>query len=104
VRQSVGRNRRELLLIAPAGFISSVELDEVARALGPRLIGYALAGTGCLGAAEDVAQDALTALVRRWRQAGPPESPDAFVFAIARRRAKTVARECQTFASPLITG
>ena len=79
-----------LLLIARAGFISGVELDEVARALAPRLIGYALARTGCPGAAEDVAQDALTALVRRWRQAGPPESPDAFAFAIARRRASRV--------------
>ena len=86
----VGRNQMELLLIAPAGFISGVELDEVARALAPRLIGYALARTGCPGSAEDVAQDALTALVRRWRQAGPPESPDAFAFAIARRRASRV--------------
>jgi RNA polymerase sigma-70 factor (ECF subfamily) len=25
--------------------------------------------------------------VRHWRDAGPPESPDAFVFSIARRRA-----------------
>jgi predicted RNA polymerase sigma factor len=37
--------------------------------------------------AEDVAQDALTVLVRRWRTSGPPESPDAYAFAIARRRA-----------------
>jgi hypothetical protein len=28
-----------------------VELDEIARALAPRLIGYALARTGCLGTA-----------------------------------------------------
>ena len=70
-----------------------MELDEVARALAPRLIGYALARTGCLGTAEDVAQDALTALVRRWRHAGPPESPDAFVFAIVRRLAgRVIAR------------
>jgi RNA polymerase sigma factor (sigma-70 family) len=82
-----------LLLIVPAGFIRSVELDAVVRALAPRLIGYALARTGCLGTAEDVAQDALTALVRRWRQAGPPESPDAFAFAIAKRRAgRVIAR------------
>jgi RNA polymerase sigma-70 factor (ECF subfamily) len=67
-----------------------VDLEAVAKALAPRLIGYALARTGCPGAAEDVAQDALTALVRRWRKAGPPESPDAFAFAIARRRASRV--------------
>jgi len=64
-----------------------VDLDAVATALAPRLIAYALARTGCRGAAEDIAQDALTALVRRWRHAGPPASPDAFAFAIARRRA-----------------
>ena len=57
-------------------------------ALAPRLIGYVFARTGCHGIAEDIAQDALTALVRRWRQQlGPPESPDAFAFAIGRRRA-----------------
>ena len=76
--------------MAPAGFISSVELDAVARALAPRLIGYALARTGRLDTAEDVAHDALTALVRRWRREGPPESPDAFAFAIAKRRASRV--------------
>ena len=48
---------------------------------------YALARTGCRGMAEDVAQDALTALVPRWHTSGPPESPDAYAFAIARRRA-----------------
>jgi len=65
----------------------TVDLDEVAARLAPRLIAYALGRTGCRAIAEDVAQDALTALVRRWRHAGPPESPDAFAFAIARRRA-----------------
>jgi RNA polymerase sigma-70 factor (ECF subfamily) len=70
-----------------------VDLEAAARALAPRLMAYALARTGCRGAAEDIAQDALTALVRRWRQAGPPESPDAFAFAIAKRRVgRVVAR------------
>jgi RNA polymerase sigma factor (sigma-70 family) len=82
-----------------------VELDAVARALAPRLIGYALARTGRLHTAEDVAQDALTALVRRWRQAGPPESPDAFAFAIARRRAsRVVARRALMAPLDLISG
>jgi len=70
-----------------AGFIDIVDLEAVVTALAPRLIGYVFARTGCHGIAEDIAQDALTALVRRWRQLGPPESPDAFAFAIARRRA-----------------
>jgi RNA polymerase sigma-70 factor (ECF subfamily) len=76
-----------VLRTAPSGFISCVaDLDEAAGALAPRLMAYALARTGCRRTAEDIAQDALTALVRRWRQAGPPASPDAYVFAIAKRR------------------
>ncbi len=59
--------------------------------LAPRLLAYATGRTGCRSTAEDVAQDALSALVVRWRRLGPPESPEAFVFAIARRRAARAA-------------
>jgi RNA polymerase sigma factor (sigma-70 family) len=80
-----------------SGFIAGVELEDVATALAPRLIAYALARTGCRATAEDIAQDALVALVRRWQQAGPPESPDAFVFAIAKRRAgRAIVRRALT--------
>jgi len=82
-----------LLPNARGGFIADVELEAVAESLAPRLIAYALARTGCRGTAEDIAQEALTALVVRWRRDGPPESPDAYVFAIAKRRAgRAVAR------------
>jgi RNA polymerase sigma-70 factor (ECF subfamily) len=64
-----------------------VDLEDVLRDLAPRLIRYASGKTGDRDLGEDVAQDALAALVRRWRQVGPPASPEAFVFAIARRRA-----------------
>jgi len=64
-----------------------VDLESTVASLMPRLLAYALARTGCRAMAEDVAQDALTVLVRRWRTSGPPESPDAYAFAIARRRA-----------------
>jgi RNA polymerase sigma-70 factor (ECF subfamily) len=37
--------------------------------------------------AEEIAQDCLAALVQRWRRLGPPDSAEAFVFAVARRRA-----------------
>jgi RNA polymerase sigma-70 factor, ECF subfamily len=70
-----------------------MELEAVAAGLAPRLIAYALARTACRATAEDIAQDALTALVRRWRSAGPPESPDAYAFTIARRRTgRAIAR------------
>src|SRR5882672_10371881 len=75
------------------GFMTHVELEAVSAGLAPRLIAYALARTGCRATAEDIAQDALTALVRRWRSDGPPHSPDAYVFAIARRRTgRAIAR------------
>jgi len=78
---------------APTGFVTVVDLEAAAAALAPRLLAYALGRTGCRATAEDVAQDALTALVRRWRSVGPPESPEAYVFAIAKRRAgRAIAR------------
>jgi RNA polymerase sigma factor (sigma-70 family) len=64
-----------------------MELDATVEALAPRLLRYCLGRTGSAEAAEEVAQDALAALVGRWRRHGPPESPAAFAFAVARRRA-----------------
>ena len=69
------------------GFFTCVDLDEAVALVAPRLLAYALARTGCRSMAEDIAQDALVALVRHWRASGAPASPDAFVFAIAKRRA-----------------
>jgi len=76
-----------------------MDLEAVAAALAPRLIAYGVARTGCRSTAEDIAQDALAALVRRWRHAGPPDSPDAFVFAIAKRRAARSAAR-RAFVTP----
>jgi RNA polymerase sigma-70 factor (ECF subfamily) len=63
-----------------------MDLDEAVRTLAPRLVAYGVARTGCLASAEDVAQEVLLSLVRRWQRLGPPTSPAAFVFAIANRR------------------
>src|SRR5439155_3697855 len=82
-----------LLHVNRSGFLLSMELEAVAAALAPRLIAYVLARTGCRATAEDIAQDALAALVRRWRSSGPPESPDAYAFTIAKRRTgRAIAR------------
>ncbi len=64
-----------------------MELDDLVADLAPRVLRYSLGRTHCHHLAEEVAQEALSALVRRWRRHGPPENPTAFVFAIARRRA-----------------
>jgi RNA polymerase sigma-70 factor, ECF subfamily len=64
-----------------------MELETAVKELAPQLLRYSLGKTGDAGLAEEVAQDALAALVQRWRRHGPPECPAAFVFAVARRRA-----------------
>lgn len=64
-----------------------MELETAVRELAPRLLRYSLGRTGDAALAEEVAQDALAALVQRWRRHGAPESPAAFAFAVARRRA-----------------
>jgi RNA polymerase sigma-70 factor, ECF subfamily len=71
-----------------------VDLDATVRELAPKLLGYCFLETGDRSLAEEIAQETLTALVQRWRRVGPPDSPAAFVFAIARRRsARTVVRQ-----------
>lgn len=76
-----------LLLSVLTRYIPSVDLDAAVAALAPRLVAYATGRTGCRSTGQDIAQEALAALVLRWRRFGPPESPEAFVFAVARRRA-----------------
>lgn len=66
---------------------ADLTLDGTIRDLAPRVLRYAVARTGDMSAGEDIAQESLEALVRHWRRSGPPESPEAFVFSIARRRA-----------------
>ncbi len=64
-----------------------MELETAVKELAPQLLRYSLGRTGDVGLAEEVAQDALAALVQRWRRHGPPDCPAAFAFAVARRRA-----------------
>jgi len=64
-----------------------MELETAVRELAPQLLRYSIGRTGDAALAEEVAQDALAALVQRWRRHGPPDCPAAFAFAVARRRA-----------------
>ncbi len=84
-----GLSNSDLPLLPPVltRYIPSVDLDATVAALAPRLVVYATGCTGCRSTGQDIAQEALAALVLRWRRFGPPESPEAFVFAVARRRA-----------------
>ncbi len=67
--------------------MGAMDLETTIRELAPQLLRYALGQTGDAALAEEVAQDALTALVQRWRRHGPPDCPAAFAFAVAKRRA-----------------
>jgi RNA polymerase sigma-70 factor (ECF subfamily) len=73
------------------GSLVIVDLEGTIAELAPRVLRYANARLGDASQAEDVAQESLAALVRACRNGGTPESPEAFVFAIARRRAGRAA-------------
>jgi len=62
-----------------------MELEDVVAELAPGLLRYAKARTRSTELAEDVAQEALVALVARWRRFGPP-------FASLRHRGPTRVR------------
>ena len=64
----------------------SVDLEHAVRELAAGLLRYCAARTRDSSLAEEIAQECLAALVQRWRRHGPPASPEAFVFAVARRR------------------
>jgi len=53
----------------------------------PKLIGALTRLTRDVGAAEDLAQDALVAALEQWPASGVPDNPGAWLMATARRRA-----------------
>ena len=63
-----------------------MDLEATLADLAPRLLRYCVGTVGDPSLGEDVAQEALAALVGRWRRHGPPQSADAFVFTVARRK------------------
>jgi RNA polymerase sigma factor (sigma-70 family) len=77
-----------------------MDMETAVRELAPQLLRYTLGRTRDAGLAEEASQEALVALVSRWRRHGPPDSPAAFTFAIARRRATRALLRRRLF-SPL---
>ena len=65
-----------------------VNLEAAVSELAPRVLRYCVGYMGDRSLGEDIAQESLAALVKAWRTSGPPRSPDAFVFAVAKRRAR----------------
>lgn len=63
-----------------------MDLEATLSDLAPRLLRFCVGRSNDRALGEEVAQDALIALVERWRRHGPPDSAEAFVFSVARRR------------------
>ena len=62
-------------------------IDAVWRIESPRLIAGLARFTRDLGAAEDLAQDALVAALEQWPTQGIPDNPGAWLMTVAKRRA-----------------
>ena len=65
-----------------------MELERVVTALAPGLLRFCIGVTGRVAEGEDLAQEALAALVRYWRANGPPDAPAAFAYTVARRQVR----------------
>jgi RNA polymerase sigma-70 factor (ECF subfamily) len=65
-----------------------MDLESTLADLAPSLMRYCTGASGDPIAGEELAQEALTALVAHWRRHGPPESSRVFAYVVARRLAK----------------
>src|SRR5499427_6115938 len=67
-------------------------IDAVWRIESPRLIAGLARIVRDVGAAEDLAQDALVAALQKWPRDGIPEKPGAWLMAAAKHRAIDLLR------------
>ena len=74
------------------GAPSERELARIVREHAGRLAAALMRTTGDFATAEDLLQDAVVAALRRWPTEGVPERPDAWLFTVARNRARDLAR------------
>jgi RNA polymerase sigma factor (sigma-70 family) len=65
----------------------SKAIDAVWRIEAPRLVAALARMTGDVGAAEDLAHDALVVALERWPETGVPDNPGAWLMATAKNRA-----------------
>lgn len=71
---------------------ASDELARVVRAHASQLASSLVRLIGDFGTAEDPVRDAVPTALRRWPGEGIPERPDAWPFAVARRRGLDLLR------------
>src|SRR5574338_491 len=72
--------------------------EAVARRSYGKLVAFLAARTRDVAAAEDALSDAFAAALADWPQRGIPEKPEAWLLAVARRRAIDSARRRRTSA------
>ena len=68
-------------------------IEAVWRIESPRLIGRLIRMVRDLGAAEELAQEAIIAALERWPSAGIPENPGAWLMTCAKNRALDLLRQ-----------
>ena len=72
-------------------------IEAVWRIEAPRLIAGLTRLVRDIGAAEELAQDALVAALEQWPADGVPRNPGAWLMTTAKRRAIDQIRRAQTF-------
>src|SRR5215471_1641657 len=77
-----------LRVMTPAGYEATRSaIEAVWRIESPRLIAGLARITGDVGAAEELAQDALVIALEQWPRDGVPDGPGAWLMATAKHRA-----------------
>ena len=80
----------------PAGLGARDAAEDVARRSYGKLIAFLSARTRDVAAAEDALSDAFAAALADWPASGIPRSPEAWLLAVARRKAVDAARRRRT--------
>lgn len=70
--------------------------EAVARRSYGRLVAFLAARTRDVAAAEDALSDAFAVAMTEWSRTGPPESPEAWLITVARRKLIDAARRRKT--------
>jgi RNA polymerase sigma-70 factor (ECF subfamily) len=74
-----------------------MDLESAVERLAPELLRFCTGLTRDPAEGEELAQEALVSLVRYWRAHGPPRSPAAFAYTVARRQAYRWQRRLRRF-------
>ena len=74
-----------------------MDMESAIERLAPALLRFCTGLTRSPVEGEELAQEALASLVRYWRAQGPPQSPAAFAYTVARRQAHRWRRRLLRF-------